>query len=174
MPVSATMLGPRTVRRAGPLGLSLLAVALAGCGWPRDPERTGEHVQGKVLRAGVSENPPWVRYGPGGEVQGVEANLIRAIAADTGSQVQWVRGGESALMKAAKDNRLDLVAGGITQESPWAKELGAPRPYAEVAGEKHLVLTPPGENGWIVRLDRITRRRRSEIDRWVSLESAAR
>jgi polar amino acid transport system substrate-binding protein len=131
-----------------------LALALAGCGWPKDPEHTAEHVEGKVLRAGVSENPPYVVF-QGSQVMGLEADLIRAIAADLHAQVQWSRGAEGPLMTALKDHKLDIVAAGVTEENLWAKELGAPRSYGKAGGHKHMLLVPPGENAWILRLDRI-------------------
>ena len=161
--------------RCVPPRLSCLALAalLAGCGWPRDPEHTTERVSGKVLRAGVSENPPWIRI-QGGEVSGIDAELIRAVAADAGARVAWRPGGESALMKDLKEGRLDVVAGGITSQSPWVKEMGAPRAYATVAGEKHLVLAPPGENGWIMKLEAAAHAHHSEIETSIAQATAQR
>ena len=162
------------LRCALPRLFSLACTALlAGCGWPRDADHTTEHVTGKVLRAGVSENPPWIRIA-GGEVTGIEADLIRALAADAGAQVAWRPGGESALMKDLKEGRLDVVAGGITSQSPWVKEMGAPRAYATVAGEKHLILAPPGENGWIMKLEDAAHAHHSEIETSIAQATAQR
>lgn len=149
------------------------ALVLAGCGWPHDPEGASQRVAGKVLRAGVSENPPWIAF-QGDRVTGVEADFVRAIAADQGARVEWVRGGEDSLFHQLKANRLDLVAGGVTTESPWTKEMGAPRPYATMGGEKHLILAPPGENGWILKLERAARRHHSEIETWVAQATTRR
>ena len=153
--------------------ITALAAGLAGCGLPRDPEQASERIEGKVLRAGVSENPPWIRF-EGAAVTGVEADLIRTIAADVGARVEWRRGGESALMKSLKENQLDLVAGGVTTQSPWSRELGATQPYLDFAGEKHLVLAPPGENRWITRIDRVVQAHRQQIAGWAAAETARR
>lgn len=145
----------------------LAAAFLAGCGWPRDPAGASARVEGKVLRVGASDNPPWVRV-KDGRVGGVEARLVQEIARAAGARIAWVTGGESALLPALEAHRLDLVAGGITSDSPWAKKLGPTRPYATVGGEKHLLLAPPGENGWILRVDRVIYARRGEVAGWLA------
>jgi polar amino acid transport system substrate-binding protein len=81
-----------------------------------------------VLRAGVSDNPPWVRF-QGAEVGGIEADLIRAFAGQMGAQVEWVRNGETPLLDALEKRELDVVAGGITVNSPWSSRLGTTQPY---------------------------------------------
>src|SRR4051812_24254632 len=108
------------MRCALPRLFSLAALTLvAGCGWPRDPDHTGDHIaQTKVLRVGVSENPPWITL-EGGQVGGIEAGMVRAVAADMGARVEWVPGGEGALMKELKARRLDLLAAGVTADNPW-------------------------------------------------------
>jgi polar amino acid transport system substrate-binding protein len=131
----------------------MACLVLGACGLPRDPEGTSEAIEGKVRRAGVSDNPPWVSF-DGREPQGLEADLVRGLAAQMHARIAWKRGGESTLLKDLKEHRYDIVVGGMTTESPWTKELGAARPYATVAKEKHLVLVPPGENRWLLTVDR--------------------
>jgi polar amino acid transport system substrate-binding protein len=134
--------------------LAALALSLccAGCNWPKDPAATTEHVRGHELRAGVSENPPWIRF-EGAEVKGVEADLIRGVASQLHAQVRWVRGGETSLFERLQQNELDLVAGGVSKKSPWAQQLGTTTPFATVAGEKHVLITAAGENRWLLTLD---------------------
>jgi ABC-type amino acid transport substrate-binding protein len=120
---------------------------------PRDPERTTERVEGHVLRAGVSSNPPWIRV-ENDRVEGVEADLIRGLAGQLHAEVRWIPGGETALFAALKQHQLDLVAGGVTTESPWTKELGATLPFAEAGGRKHVLIAAAGENRWLLTLDR--------------------
>jgi polar amino acid transport system substrate-binding protein len=162
---------PRSRHPALPL-IAALAVAggLGGCDWPRDPGGTTGRVEGKVLRVGVSDNPPFVSTA-GGQVSGIEADLVRAIAADLHAQVAWSHGSEGPLMKALKDGKLDLVAAGVTQDNVWSKELGRPKPYAQLGGEKHMLLTPPGENGFLLRLDQITHAHQAELQARVAREA---
>lgn len=99
--------------------------------------------------------------------------MIRIIAADVGARVEWVRGSDSVLAKALKDRRLHLLAGGVTADNPWAKTMGVTRPYLTLAKQKHVLLAPPGENGWILRLDRILADHHAETAR-VGPPAAAR
>jgi polar amino acid transport system substrate-binding protein len=148
--------------RRGVLALAAASLSLAACDFPKDPEHTSENVQGKVLRAGVSESPRSIRF-EGSEPQGVEADLIRGLAAQMDARVEWRRGGETALLSELKRYRLDIVAGGITNENPWTKELGAARPYAKIGKEKHMVLAPPGENRWLLTIDRYQQAHKAEL-----------
>lgn len=149
----------------------LLALACSGCDLPKDPDGTTARVQGHVLRAGVSENPPWVRF-DGDQVEGVEADIVRGVAGQMHAQVQWVRGGEGPLFKQLKQNQLDIVAAGLSDASPWSKELGVTKPYAKAAGEKHMLVTAAGENRWLLTLDRYLQAHKDEIDRQVAQETA--
>lgn len=154
--------GCRGMGRVGLAVTVLLGALVGGCGWPRDPEGASARIEGKVLRAGAAENPPWVRF-RGEAVEGLEADLVREAAAEMHARVVWIRGPESQLMKDLKDQRLDLVAAGVDEQNPWVKELGATQPYVTVADEKHVLVVPPGENGWLLRLDRFLQERRLEV-----------
>jgi ABC-type amino acid transport substrate-binding protein len=136
-------------------------LALAGCGLPRDPAGTADRVQNGVLRVGVSEHAPWVLSGTG-EPQGIEPALVRAFAAEQHARVQWVRNGETPLLKALEARELDLVVGGIGSDTPWAGKLGLTRPYVEDGKDKRVWLTAPGENRWLLRLDRFLAAHRAE------------
>jgi polar amino acid transport system substrate-binding protein len=119
----------------------LLPLLVAACDLPKDPEGTTERVLSThVLRVGVTENPPWVRF-RGEEVEGIEPDLIRAFAGELGAQVQWVRNGETPLLEALEKRELDIVAGGITSSSPWSSQLGMTQTYLRA---KKLVAVPAG------------------------------
>ena len=194
------------------------------------------------MRAGISHNPPWVDAATA-EPSGIEADLMRDFAASLQSRVDWARGSESELLAALKAGALDIVLGGLTDDSPWLSELGATRPYVttklvlatahggeapELRGlevkirkadpaasflrskgakvqpvesmrpppgsaaavedwqaaslglrsttrvlrtEKHIFLTPPGENGWLLALDRFLANRDADLK--TRLESEA-
>lgn len=133
------------------------ALVLAGCGSiPADPDGTLERVQGGVMRVGVTENPPWVELS-GGEPSGTEPTLILEFAEQLGAEVEWTVGSEATLAEALEVGELDVVIGGFLEDTPWA-EFGAPtRPYitaGTVEGdEKHVMLTPLGENAFLVALE---------------------
>jgi len=74
---------------------------------------------------------------------------VRALAAQLHARIEWSRGGEQTLVKALKKRRLDLVIGGITRDTPWAKTAASTRAFAS----KHVWLAPAGENGWLLSLN---------------------
>jgi polar amino acid transport system substrate-binding protein len=118
-----------------------LAAGLASCQYPRDPEDTLDHVEGGTLRAGVIDNPPWVDLS-GPEPGGVEPELLREFAAEHDAEIEWVEGTESELMAAMVGFQLDVVVGGLTQTSPWAKEVSMTLPYVDT---EIVFAVPPGE-----------------------------
>lgn len=133
--------------------IPLLLVTALGCSdLPRDPERSLERVrENRMMRVGVSESPPWITRAA--EPGGLEADLIRSLAHAEGARVEWVWGTLEQHYEDLEKFQLDLVAGGITTDSPWKARLGATRPYVEYAGKKHIVAVPPGENAWLVRVE---------------------
>ncbi|WP_304523767.1 ABC transporter substrate-binding protein [Actinoplanes sp. DH11] len=119
------------------VGLLLaMVLVLAGCGWPRDAGTTLADVRGGVLRVGITENPPWT-VAPG---RGAEAELVKRLAAELGSRVEWYPGSESALMAALKDRVLDLVVGGLGATAPWTDTAALTRPYVTM----RTVVAVPG------------------------------
>lgn len=146
------------------IALPLLLMAIAGCELPRDPEGTLERVHGGTMRAGVVPNPPWVVV-EAGRVRGVEPALVREFARSLDARIEWVAGTESELLQRLETGELDLVAGGLTRSNPWGSRVGLTRPYPAPAGdgsgERRVLAIPPGENGWLVRLERFLHRRAS-------------
>ncbi|WP_458389812.1 transporter substrate-binding domain-containing protein [Sphingomonas sp. F9_3S_D5_B_2] len=127
----------------------------AACGLPRDPEGTSERIASThELRVGVTDNPPWTDASHA-EPTGREPDLVRRFAASTGAHVMWTEGSETALVKALKDHELDLVIGGFDAKTQWSSTAGATQPFAKDAGGKsHIFLAGPGENKFILSLDR--------------------
>jgi ABC-type amino acid transport substrate-binding protein len=154
---------------------SFLAVllALAGCGpFPRDPEKTLEHVKGGTLRVGLVENPPWV-VRRAGKPAGVEVALVQKLADELGAKPEWHWGGEQAHMEALEKFELDLLAGGITRKTEWRKKVGLTSAYLDDQ-EKHGLATPPGENGWIKLLDEFLHSHAEEARQLLQEEEAHR
>jgi polar amino acid transport system substrate-binding protein len=213
----------------------VVCLCAAGCGdLPRDPKETLSHVRGGSLRVGLVENPPWV-IRTAGEPAGAEVELVREFARELSATPEWHCGGEQQHMEALEHYQLDLLVGGLTNDTPWSKYVGLTSPFFEtrivvgvpasapflksvkgvqvaarsgdaVAGyleskgavvlpvddlsgahgavaapewqleqmgltrtevelhaEKHVMAAPPGENGFIKRLDDFLYRRRADV-----------
>jgi polar amino acid transport system substrate-binding protein len=107
----------------------LSAISAVGCdGLPRDPEGTLKRVQGGKLRVGLVENPPWV-VRTSGEPGGAEAELVRRMAAQLKATPEWVWGGEQQHFEALERFELDLVVGGLTDDTPWRNRVGLTGEY---------------------------------------------
>ncbi|SDB82692.1 transporter substrate-binding domain-containing protein [Microbacterium enclense] len=146
-------------RRAATLAAALGILVLSGCGIhiPSDPDGTLEHVEGGVLRAGVSPNDGWIELGDG-EPTGTEAEALTGFAESLGADVEWTIGSEESLVRGLEDGDLDVVAGGLTDKTPWTTKAGTTRPWAETTlddGEKVklVMLVPLGENAFLSRLE---------------------
>ena len=142
-------------------GVVGLLWALVGCGLsiPADPDHTLDRVRGGVLRVGVSPNEPWIVWSAEAEPAGREADLIRRFAVSVEARVEWSRGAEEALIGRLERSELDLVAAGMTAETPWMEKAAITKPYTTVPGpdgspEKHVLAVPLGENAFLVTLER--------------------
>lgn len=134
--------------------LAALALSLTACDdFPRDPRRTLAAAQEESLRVGIIENPPWTRYDE--RPTGVEVLLVERFARQLGTEITWVRGGGSDLMPALERFQLHLVIGGLTDDTPWRSRVGLSRTYfTDRRGRRHVMAVPPGENAFLMRLDR--------------------
>ena len=131
-----------------------LPVLTAACGLPRDPEKTSERIASThELRVGVTDNGEWVDAS-GPEPTGIEPDLVREYAGRLGAHVRWSSGSEAALAQQLKHHELELAIGGFDAQTPWKAIAGVSRPFAETADKKkHVFLTAPGENRFILSLD---------------------
>ena len=157
---------------------ALVAVTLGACGsLPRDPNGTLERVQAQgVLRVGASPAHGLVVIDGNGDandnsngesddnssgesVGGREAELAEGFAQEVGAEVRWVPGGESELVAAMERGELDLIIGGLHDDSGWAEQISLTRPYSESTEAdgttvRHVLAVPLGENAMLVRLER--------------------
>ena len=165
-------------------GWSLIALSLGACGLPKDQDGATTRIDAShALRVGASSNPPWVIV-EGAQVSGIEPALVQAFAGTLGARVQWVVNGETPLMQALEKRKLDLVVGGITTKSPWTKRLGTSLVYAKagflpdgsprlVPGKQgHVILSAPGENRLLLRLDRFLYAAKPRLQQVVAQEAA--
>ncbi|MDQ3818808.1 MAG: transporter substrate-binding domain-containing protein [Acidobacteriota bacterium] len=149
--------------------LLILSASLASCSsLPRDPKKTLQHVEeSKRLRVGLVEHPPWV-VRTEGEPAGVEVELVRRFAAELGATPDWGWGGEQEQMEALEHYKLDLLIGGFTKETAWKSYVGLTSPYTD---QDQVMAVPPGENGFIKRLDEFLYRQRGEVKGLLQQES---
>ncbi|RUR57299.1 transporter substrate-binding domain-containing protein [Vreelandella populi] len=91
-------------------------LALAGCRYPVNIERPMTDMQGSELNIGLSENPPWVINTDQGPA-GLEVEIIRALAENMDATINWHWDSEGNLLAALSHYQLDLVIGGLTQDS---------------------------------------------------------
>ena len=132
-------------------------IAAAGslaCDLPRDPEGTLERAREGTLRVGAVEAPPYV-VRRGDEAVGPEADLVRAFAESIGAQVEWRWDPLDAHMRALEAFELDVVAAGLTTESPWASRVGFTRPWRVEGDVERVLAVAPGENATLAALERV-------------------
>jgi hypothetical protein len=154
------------------IALALAALLLPACGpLPKDPERTTEGASRGPIRVGVTENPPWIVRN-GEEAGGVEGALIREFARTVGTEVEWVWGVSDDHYRGLERFELQLVAGGLTDDTPWKDRVGMTRPFLETGREKHVMFVPPGENRWLVRFETFLMDRKAEASRLLRTEAA--
>lgn len=136
-----------------------LAVAGAACAdYPRDPEGTTEEVRGGVLVVGAAEAPPvLLRRGEG--AAGPEAELVESFADSLGARVAWRWMGPEEALHALSRFEIHMVAAGLTKATPWKAHVGLSRPWRGSGKEGRVLAVPPGENGFLVALDRHIGRR---------------
>jgi ABC-type amino acid transport substrate-binding protein len=116
-------------------------------------------VTGGELRVGVAESAPWTETEGSGDPTGSEVDLVEEFADNLDADVDWSEGGEADLVYRLERGELDLVIGGFTDTTPWTSKAAMTQPYAESTNPegktaKHVMLTPMGENAFLVRLER--------------------
>jgi len=140
--------------------------SFAGCDIPRDPEGTLDRVRGGTIRVGIDVNEPWTAWegqGSAARPAGVEPELVERFAKELKADVEWVRGSETEILTALENFDLDLVAAGIKDDTLWSDRVGLSRPYAETADGKHVLAAPPGENEFLLRLDKFLAREEAAV-----------
>lgn len=139
-------------RRAARAGVGvLLTLVLTGCGLtvPTDPDGTLETIRSSgVLRAGASPSDDVLRL-EDGEPAGPLADLVEGFARQEGATVDWAVGSEESLVDRLEAGDLDVVAGGMTDATPWVDRASVTRGYSAIPGadgRSPVFLVPLGEN----------------------------
>jgi ABC-type amino acid transport substrate-binding protein len=144
-------------RRASTIvGLALIGI-LSGCGLniPADPDGTLSSVTGGVLRVGTSPDGELVEVGHG-EPSGSVVDLVDRFADSIDADTKWTVASEETLVTKLEAGDLDLVAGGITPDTPWIDKAGVTRGYRGIDGadgRELVMLVPLGENAFLSELE---------------------
>ncbi len=136
-------------------GAALAAALLAGCDLPRDPEGTYDRVRGGTLRVGIVAAD---------EAQPEHASAAREdraaverFAQELGASPVWMHASAEALFLALERHELDLVIGGVYGDTPWRGRIALSKPAgphpAERGAERRFAI-PPGENKWLLAINR--------------------
>lgn len=141
-----------------------VALGVIGCGghYPADPGGTLNRVSGGTLRAGISHDPPWTDISSGENTEenpgGIEVQLLEDYAQSIGAEVEWRAGGEEQLIDLLAEQQLDVVVGGLTDQSPWEADAAITTSYAESKGiagstDAHVMAVQMGENAFMTSLE---------------------
>jgi polar amino acid transport system substrate-binding protein len=151
--------------------LATTLLLLPSCDLPRDPDETFQRVRGATMRVGLTANPPWTMY-EDDQPRGIEVALVRQFAESLEADIEWTNDSEAKLMEHLRDGRLDLVIGGLDDESPWTTHAGFTQPYVTFADKPHVMAVKRGENRFLLEFDRFLQGRRGVIHQRVDAEAA--
>lgn len=109
----------------------------------------------RVIRAADdAAYPPQIMLNDKGEVDGLEADLIRALELETGYRVEWSLGSWDDAVQKLRNSQVDIIPGmNVTEERK--REFGFTRPYFE----DRVVLFIPVDSFHIVGLADLQNRR---------------
>lgn len=148
----------RSLRIAAGTVTLIVTAALAGCGLtiPRDPNGTLDAVRGGELRVGISPDGELVDV-DGEEPTGSVIDLVEGFADELDAEPEWTVATEETLVRMLEQGDLDLVAGGLTSDTPWLDKAGVSRGYPGIEGadgRELVMLVPLGENAFLSALER--------------------
>jgi len=142
--------------RAGVV-VGTLLLAVTGCSAvPTDPDGTLDRVSDGVMHVGVSPDDGLIQIA-GDSVSGPEVELVEGFAETVNARVEWTVGGEEHLVWQLGEGDLDLIVGGITDQTPWVDSAGVTRSYPSIPGAEGrniVMLVPLGENRFLGELER--------------------
>ncbi|WP_231579291.1 hypothetical protein [Microbacterium oxydans] len=144
-------------RVAATLGALLLAISLSACGVavPADPDGTLSTVSGGELRVGTAPDGDLVRV-DGGKPTGSIVDLVDGFASSIDAETDWTVASEETLVSMLENGELDLIAGGITSDTPWVDKAGVSRGFTDIEGadgREIVMLVPLGENAFLAKLE---------------------
>jgi ABC-type amino acid transport substrate-binding protein len=100
---------------------------------------------------------------------GIEPELVNRLARELGARPVYRHASESELLEALDRRELDLVVGGLREDSPWRGRVALTRPYfTEKDSAGHVFATAAGENGWLVHVERFLAREGEQVARRIT------
>ncbi len=134
-----------------------IALACAGCNYPRDPEGTTGRVRSSgTIRVGLAE------IAPPDELSA--RRFLAAMERASGGRAQLERAPAETLLARLEAGKLDLVLGDFAEDSPWIDDAALMEPLTRrIVGERVVGLAPVarnGENEWIGLVERTVRETR--------------
>jgi polar amino acid transport system substrate-binding protein len=155
----------------------LILACLTGCSdLPKDPVASLTQIKERgVIRAGVTNNPPWVVLTGGAPPAGIEPQLLQDIADSLGVGIQWAEDSEQDLVDRLEHFQLDIALTGMISTTPWSKKIGVTRPYYKDKANKknHVMAIAPGENAWLSYVEGKLKANEARIRRLVHQNSAS-
>ena len=112
--------------------MSTLAAFLQHIHFPKDAEKTLDKVSNGTIRVGFTDAEPWV-YPSATGAQGIEADIVTNFANTLHAKIDWVQGTEEQLYNALKRGEINILIGGITDQTPWKEKIGLTKPYLETS-----------------------------------------
>ena len=155
--MNTTRRARRLPRSAGILSALALCGVLAGCGLtiPADPDGTLDTVTGGELRIGTSPDGDLVEV-TNGVPSGSIVDLVDDFADSIHAEPDWTVASEETLVTMLEAGDLDLIAGGLTSDTPWVERAGVSRGYTGIDGadgREIVMLVPLGENAFLSTLE---------------------
>lgn len=131
-----------------------IALACAGCDYPRDPDGTTGRVRASgIIRVGLAEIAPPDEL----SARRFLATMERA----SGAHARVERAPAETLLARLEAGKLDLVLGDFAEDSPWIDNAALMEPLTRrIVGERVVGLAPVaqnGENEWIGLVERTVR-----------------
>jgi hypothetical protein len=123
---------------------------------PTDPDGTLQTVTGGELRVGVSSDEGLADVSKGTPT-GPLIDLVDRYAESLDADIDWTIGSEETLVVMLEEGDLDLVVGGLTDQTPWADRVGVTRGYNEIEGADGraiVMFVPLGENAFLTELEK--------------------
>lgn len=160
MPRARTMKRPDrlAVRATALVCAGMIAFTLVGCGLqvPTDPDGTLDAVTGGDLRVGASVEPDLIEENDGA-MTGSLAGLVEDFADTRQASVDWTIGSEESLVAQMENGELDLIVGGMTDQTLWSERVAVTRGYTGIPsadGRGLVMFVPLGENRMLSTLER--------------------
>lgn len=91
-----------------------------------------------------------------------------ALGEEIGVRLIFVEETEAVLIEKLEKYEIDIVIAGLNSDSPWKSKAGFTNPYATINGKNYSIAVPPGENAFLVHIEKFLNRNKEKIRGWVN------